>query len=72
MMAAAVGGNQGFTAAAPRALFDAELSPKSGAAQYQVTADGQRFLLLVPESRTPPLRVIINWRERFKAEALPQ
>lgn len=35
----------------------------------RVTDDGQRFLVLRPlENAAQPMRVIINWRERFKAE----
>ena len=72
MMAASVSASaRNFAVTAPRKLFETELAPSNQLEQFRVTADGQRFLLLVPESRTPPLRVIINWRERFKAEAHP-
>jgi hypothetical protein len=68
MMAAGVGAGPIPTVERPRELFKTGLRPNPQSEQYRVTADGRRFLLQVPETGTPPLRVIVNWRERFKAE----
>src|SRR5215469_17130274 len=47
-----------FVAGIPRQLFEAHLSR-----EYDVQADGQRFLLLVPatEKSSEPVTVVINW-----------
>ena len=39
-----------------------------GGRQWQVTADGQRFLLdeLIPEEAPAPITVIMNWAQRLK------
>jgi hypothetical protein len=57
---------QGQRVGAPRRLFDTDLVPSNQTEQFRVTSDGQRFLMLEPESSSPPLRVIVNWRERFR------
>ena len=57
-----------FEAGAPGALFEANINPGGGPGighQYDVTADGQRFLLnLEPrETSTTPLTVVLNWQK---------
>ena len=65
MMASAVSAAPDFKADAPRALFKTDIRPSYETEQYRVTADGRRFLLLLGEAHAA-LRVIVNWRERFK------
>ena len=48
---------------APRALFTLLVNPgPARGANYDVSPDGKRFLVVVPAAQTPPpLRVILNW-----------
>ena len=62
-----------FEAGAPAALFEANINAAGAGApgighQYDVTADGQRFLLnLEPrETSTAPLTVVLNWQAGVK------
>jgi len=63
-----------FEAGAPAALFEANINPAAGSAgighQYDVTADGQRFLLnLEPrETSTAPLTVVLNWQAGIRRQ----
>jgi Tol biopolymer transport system component len=55
-----------FEAGAPRLLFETHLasSPIMGAFEYDVTADGKRFLIASPfagVTSVPPLTVVTNW-----------
>lgn len=68
MMAAEVTPHPELRIGAPRRLFETGLTPSNQTDQFRVTADGQRFLMLEPDSGTLPLRVIVNWRERFKTD----
>ena len=59
--------NASISFGAPRELF--ALPPNSVPAPYDVSADGQRFLLLVPEERGPSDRemtMLINWQAGLK------
>jgi hypothetical protein len=49
-----------FAASPPRALF--ALSKVNG---YDVTADGQRFLVVLPtlESNSVPINLVLNWNQ---------
>ncbi len=66
-----VGATSSFEAGAPVALFDAHLalSPYNNVFEYDVTADGKRFLInttggvSVP---SPPLTVVVNWNAGAK------
>jgi hypothetical protein len=56
---------------ASKALFtiDSVLGiDSSGASEYDVTADGQRFLvnMVVAEARTLPITVVVNWTAALK------
>ena len=62
-----------FEAGAPAALFEANIIPAGAGVpgvghQYDVTADGQRFLLnLEPqETASTPLTVVLNWQAGLK------
>jgi eukaryotic-like serine/threonine-protein kinase len=47
----------------PKPLFQTRLEPDTLQRQYDVTADGKRFLLAQPleESASSPITVIVNW-----------
>jgi Tol biopolymer transport system component len=68
LMSVPIRTTRGFAAGRPRPLFDTALSarnivPVIGSNQYDVTADGQRFLLNRPVSdpASSPITVVINW-----------
>ena len=68
-MAAAVSLKPKFAAEKPKLLFEAPY-PNLGGRSYDVTPDGQRFLVLEPvESEAAPvthLNVVLNWFEEIK------
>jgi hypothetical protein len=52
----------GLGLGAPRALFQTHLSPSPNVPQYDVTADGRRFLVLEPSrSGGEPITFVLNW-----------
>ena len=55
----------------PKPLFPTRLQFDSSFRQYDVSADGKRFLLAQPleESASVPITVIVNWPELLKKEA---
>lgn len=60
-----------FTAGSPKPLFDTRTNPFfAGARLYDVTNDGQRFVIIIPveESSPSPLTVVLNWTAGFKKE----
>jgi hypothetical protein len=66
LMSVAVRTTRGFAADVARPLFDTTLSGTTtavvGQYQYDVTADGQRFLLIQPVgSASAPMTVVVNW-----------
>jgi hypothetical protein len=67
-MAVAVTATPSLQVGQPQLLFKSPVVPDAASEQYRVTADGRRFLMLVPQSSAQLRRVIVNWRERFKAE----
>ena len=47
----------------PRALFRTRLSPSPNVPQYDVTADGSRFLVIEPaRAGGEPLTFLLNWQ----------
>ena len=73
MMAVSVSTESAFTLGHPQPLF--EVSGLGGARSgggYDVSADGQRFLTMVPaeaddeETAPPAIRVVENWHEEFR------
>ena len=64
MMAAEVSAGPEFRAGAPTPLFQIP----SGAMVGDVSADGKRFLLVIPAgpSATPPFTVVLNWTAGLK------
>ena len=69
MMAVDVATQSGFAAGKPRMLFEGryELSPVQSD-NYDVSSDGQRFLMLKPTAQAAPtqINVVLNWFEELK------
>jgi hypothetical protein len=64
MMAVPVeSGENFFRPGAPKALFPTRLDLDPPAREYDVTADGQRFLLnqRLPDNPDAPITVVVNW-----------
>jgi serine/threonine protein kinase len=64
MMATPVeSGENFFRPGAPKPLFQTRLNLDAAVRQYDVTADGQRFLLnqRLPDSADAPITVVVNW-----------
>jgi Tol biopolymer transport system component len=59
-----------FSSGSATRLFDAPVQPwyVNDTDRWQVSADGRRFLLLVPQSQTvaPPIDVLVNWPTQLK------
>ena len=52
----------GFSRRRPRPLFPTHLSPSPNVPQYDVTADGSRFLVIEPaRSGGEPVTFVLNW-----------
>ena len=70
-MAVAVSLKPEFAAGIPRPLFEGPYV-NVGGVSYDVTADGQRFLLLKPAEQSPVthLNVVLNWFEELKKKTL--
>jgi Tol biopolymer transport system component len=74
VMAAAVAGGPEFSSAAPRPLFrgDYEESARPDwPRNYDVTPDGQQFLMIKPDpdGRPTQARIVFNWFEELKRQA---
>jgi hypothetical protein len=70
MMVVAVTTGPTFTAGLPRALFEGRFAIQTATRGYDVTADGQRFLMVQPMDR-PPARAtqmiyVQNWFEELR------
>ncbi|PYS57229.1 MAG: hypothetical protein DMF74_26580 [Acidobacteria bacterium] len=69
LMAVEVNGSSGtFEAGIPKALFDLRIISTNGFSDYDVTADGQRFLVstLVEQNARSPVTVVMNWTADLK------
>lgn len=70
MMAVAVTAQPSFTAEKPRMLFQTPFGTAANVRGYDVTPDGQRFLMVQPKNTTPikPAEMIFvqNWFEELK------
>jgi hypothetical protein len=64
-------GGASLTLSLPKPLFPTRLEFDSVFRQYDVSADGKRFLLAQPleESTSVPITVIVNWPELLKKGA---
>jgi hypothetical protein len=52
----------------PKPLFDVSLEVEGRRTHYQVTGNGQKFLLVVPlgSKQAPPITVVTNWAAGLK------
>jgi hypothetical protein len=71
MMAVDIATQPGFAAGKPRVLFEGQYVPTPGSfPNYDVSSDGQRFLMLKPseqEQAAPTqINVVLNWFEELK------
>jgi hypothetical protein len=71
LMVIAVQTQPTFAAAKPKVLFERhyEASPQSFLANYDVSPDGQRFLMIKAseqESTAMQINVVLNWFEELK------
>jgi eukaryotic-like serine/threonine-protein kinase len=71
MMAVDIGTQAGFSAGKPRMLFEGSYLPTPATApNYDVSSDGQRFLMLKPTEQTgaapTQINVVLNWFEELK------
>jgi len=70
MMAVDVSAGRRFSAGQPRRLFEGDFAKSTAFwPNYDVSADGQRFLMIrTIDDRTPPtpINVIVNWQEELK------
>jgi Tol biopolymer transport system component len=71
MMAVDIATNPGFTAGKPRMLFEGPYAPTPATfPNYDVSPDGQRFLMLKPVEQTEAaptrINVVLNWFEELK------
>jgi Tol biopolymer transport system component len=69
LMVVEVNGSSGtFEAGIPRALFDLRINSTNGFSDYDVAADGQRFLVntLVEQNARSPVTVVMNWTADLK------
>jgi hypothetical protein len=66
LMSVAVKSGVTFAAESPTALF--RIDPSGGGGFYDVTRDGQRFLVntSVTRAESLPITVVVNWSESLK------
>jgi eukaryotic-like serine/threonine-protein kinase len=57
-----------FESGVPKPLFDVSLEVEGRRTHYQVTGNGQKFLLVVPlgSKQAPPITVVTNWAAGLK------
>jgi Tol biopolymer transport system component len=71
MMAVDIATQPTFASGKPRMLFEGQYSPAPGAANnFDVSSDGQRFLMIKPneagEAAPTQINVVLNWFEELK------
>ena len=69
MMAVDIATQPGFSAGRPRVLFEGQYQPGlAPVANYAVSPDAQRFLMLKPVEQAAPaqINVVLNWLEELK------
>ncbi len=69
-MAVEIATQPGFSAGKPKVVFEGKYQPtRATFPNYDVTADGQRFLMLKPgeqEQAATQINVVLNWFEELK------
>jgi Tol biopolymer transport system component len=67
MMAAPINTQQGFSAGTPKMLFQGQyVTLANSTPNYDVTADGQKFLMLKSAVQPTQIDVVVNWFEELK------
>ncbi len=67
MMAAPINTQQGFSAGTPKMLFQGQyVTLANSTPNYDVTADGQKFLMLKSTVQPTQINVVVNWVEELK------
>ena len=74
MMAVDIATQPSFTAGKPHMLFEGHYVPPPGTApNYDVSPDGQRFLMIKPseagDAAPSQINVVLNWFEELKRRA---
>ena len=69
LMAVEVRNGEALQTGSPQPLFQTDVPVSSVLDQYDVTADGQRFLIIENEegAASPPIHVAVNWLTRQNA-----
>ena len=76
MMSAPIAGGPKFSAGRPTILFEGQYEPSLvGHANYDVSPDGERFLMLkagaAAETEPTQINVVLNWFEDLKRRVVP-
>ncbi len=68
LMAVQITTQPNFSAGTPKTLFegDYQMRPAQSSPNYDVSADGQRFLMLKPVEQPQQINVVLNWFEELK------
>jgi eukaryotic-like serine/threonine-protein kinase len=67
MMAVEINTQSGFSAGTPKVLFQGPYQTLTASTpNYDVSADGQRFLMLEPTEQTAQINIVLNWFEELK------
>ena len=77
MMAVDVATTPTFAAGKPRRLFEGQYAASLALLpNYDVTADGQRFLMIKPvkpsQARAQTINVVLNWPEELRRRVSPE
>ena len=70
MMAVPITTQPGFSAGTPKVLFEGHYATYQSSPNYDVTPDGQRFLLTkTGEQGAGEISVVVNWLEELKQKS---
>jgi dipeptidyl aminopeptidase/acylaminoacyl peptidase len=70
MMGVEIGTQPSFSAGTPKVLFEGQYQTLSTSTpNYDVSPDGQRFLMLKPVEQPAQIDVVLNWFEELKQKA---
>jgi hypothetical protein len=72
MMAVDINTQSGFSPGTPKVLFQGPYQTLTASIpNYDVSADGQRFLMLEPTEQAAQINVVLNWFEELKRKVPP-